>query len=112
VVLPDVPRLRELPRRVLTELGEGDVAEINHAVVTGRDALGQDATAVEHAIELRAGGDYARISNRRGEAWVYRVGGAGQAEGQAERRNVGACCEQLLHCLLLWLMYCGQTTAL
>src|SRR5262245_39881503 len=71
--------------------------------MTGGHAFGEDATTVEYAIELGAGRDHARIPDRGRETRVHGIGGAGQANGQAERRNVGACCEQLFHCLLLWL---------
>src|SRR6185503_9749512 len=84
VVLPDVAGLQILAGRILAELRERDVAEVDHTVVPGSDAFGQNATAVEDALELRAGRNIGLIADRRGESRIIREGGGRKPQGQTE----------------------------
>ena len=59
------PACSELSRRVFAKGREGDVAEVDHAVRAGRDALRQRACATEHAVKLCSGGQHARVAVRR-----------------------------------------------
>jgi hypothetical protein len=68
IPLPDIAGLKVLAGGILAEFGEGDVAEVDHAIRAGRDAFGQHAAAVEDAVELGARCQYARFPRRRGKA--------------------------------------------
>src|SRR5581483_3506183 len=75
IELPNVARLRVLLRLVATKLREGDVAEIDHAVVPHRHAFGQHAAAVEDAVQLGTRWNEARVTGGRRKAGIVGVRG-------------------------------------
>ena len=81
--------------------GEGDIAEIHHAVVPGGNALGQHAAAVEQAFQLGTRRHVRRIASRSGKARILGSKRRGaQQQGSEPESSFQA--KLIFHILLLY----------